>query len=75
MKIGYFIIIGTIIGFCFALVDTIIGNAETSPVNPVTKDLLKNAGILKFFIYSIIGAVTGLALFGIFKRIQRQEVS
>ena len=73
MKIVYFIITGIVVGFCFALVDNIIGNAEVSPVNPGASDLLKNVSISKFLMYSIIGAVTGIVFFGIFERIRKHK--
>lgn len=67
MKIVYFILIGIIAGIAFAVIDTIAGNAEISPINPGESDLLKNLSVLKVVIYSTIGGIIGIAFYAVVK--------
>lgn len=74
MKIPYFIIIGVIAGIAFALIDTIIGNAEISPVKPAASDLIKNLSVLKLVIYSAIGAFAGMVFYMLLKAIFKKKI-
>ncbi|GGE38940.1 hypothetical protein EV200_10765 [Pedobacter psychrotolerans] len=68
MKIAYFIIIGIIAGSTFALIDTIVANAEISSIMPETRELLKNLSVSKVLIYSAIGAIIGIAFYALAKK-------
>ncbi|TKC06647.1 hypothetical protein FA048_15695 [Pedobacter polaris] len=65
MKLAYFIFFGIFIGFAFALIDTIVGNAEISAIEAGDSDLLKNLSVSKLAIYSAIGAITGAAFYAV----------